>query len=286
MLIVIKLKKTNSKTTLFNIYNSSNILLLENITKESLITGLTLEIEDNSKTITIESIGRCYNKKIFPISSFTIIEYANFKHTICKSAATYKHLTNVKLYNNFYNKIEPYIIEYPFSYKFQDEILQSVQDYSKVFTYLKNQDNLFDNNLKIQIDDKWFNKAVLYNSQQSSGLLLLEQKPKNNMTAQFSFPKYNVNSKTILYTKSDNFYQFNTFWALQKDSQQPLFLNSCESLSIDKIINELNMDYGIKSFKKATLRAKDLKIRYVLDNTSEINIVSQFTTNNTQISYK
>jgi hypothetical protein len=36
-------------------------------------------------------------------------------------------LTTVEQYNNYYGTIEPYIIEYPFSYKFQDEILQNVK---------------------------------------------------------------------------------------------------------------------------------------------------------------
>lgn len=286
MKLTIKLKKTNRRSKLFNIYNDANILILKNIKKEELITGITIDVKDNTKTITIESIGECYIKKSFSVKDFTLNDYATFKYIECKNAATYKHLTNVKLYNSYYNQIEPYIIEYTSSYKIQDELLQNVIDYSKVFTYLKNDSNLFDNNLKIQVDNKWFNKAIIYNSQQSSGLLELVQKPANNMAIQFQYPKYNINSKTILYTKSDNLYNYNTFWALQKDSQQPLFLNSCQSLSIDKIINEFNMDYGMRSFKKAPFRAKDVKIRHILDNTSDIQIVSQFLLTNTQISYK
>jgi hypothetical protein len=45
------------------------------------------------------------------------------------------------------------------------------------------------------------------------------------------------------------------------------------------------MDYGIRSFKKEPLRAKELKIRHVLDNRSDIHIVSQFLIAPAQISY-
>jgi hypothetical protein len=61
---------------------------------------------------------------------------------------------------------------------------------------------------------------------------------------------------------------------------------SCESLSIDKIVNQANMDYGKRSYKKEPLRAKELKVRHILDNTSEANLVSQFIITPSQISYK
>ena len=109
---------------------------------------------------------------------------------------------------------------------------------------------------------------------------------KNNLKEYLKYPVYNVDSKTIIYTKSDNFYQYNTFWGLVKDKSLPLFTKSCESLSIDKVVNQLNMDYGKRSFKKEPLRSKDLKVRHILDNKSDIHLVSQFIVTPSQISYK
>jgi hypothetical protein len=101
-----------------------------------------------------------------------------------------------------------------------------------------------------------------------------------------AYPIYNEFSKTITYTKSDNFYQYNTFWGLVKNKSLPLFSTSCESLSLDKVVNQANMDYGKRSFKKEPLRAKDLKVRHILDNSSQAHIVSQFIIAPAQISYK
>jgi len=101
-----------------------------------------------------------------------------------------------------------------------------------------------------------------------------------------TYPIYNAESKTITYTKSDNFYQYNTFWGLVKDKTVPLFSTTCESLSIDKVVNQSNMDYTKRSFKKEPLRAKDLKIRHILDNSSDFHLVSQFIIAPAQISYK
>jgi hypothetical protein len=46
------------------------------------------------------------------------------------------------------------------------------------------------------------------------------------------------------------------------------------------------MDYGKRSFKKEPLRAKDLKVRHILDNSSTAHIVSQFIIGSAMISYK
>ena len=138
----------------------------------------------------------------------------------------------------------------------------------------------------MQVDDKWFNKAVLYNGQQSTGVLELVAKPQNNMAAYMQYTILNTDSKTITFTKSDNFYQYNTFWALQIDDEQPLFNSSCKSLSIDKEVNQVNMNYGNIAFKKSPLRAKNLKVRHILDNSSTTHIVSQFIVTPAQISYK
>jgi hypothetical protein len=127
---------------------------------------------------------------------------------------------------------------------------------------------------------------VLYNGQQSSGILELVPKPKHNLQAYNQYPIFGTESKIITYTKNDNFYQYNTFWALQKSPYVPLFATSCESLSIDKIVNQDNMDYSSRSFRKATLRAKELRIRHILDNSSEVHLVSQFIVAPSQISYK
>jgi hypothetical protein len=202
------------------------------------------------------------------------------------TACIWRHLKNPVVYNYFYGNIEPYIIEYPFAYQYQDEILQSVQDYTKAYRYFSDPDGVSDDNRKIETDNAWFNKAVLYNGQQSTGVLELVPKPINNLKDYLKYPMYNAESKTITFTKSDNFYQYNTFWSLVKDKQLPLFVRTCESLSLDKVVNQVNMDYGKRSFKKEPLRAKELKVRHILDNRYDAHLVSQFIYTSAQISYK
>jgi hypothetical protein len=243
-------------------------------------------VNDNVSIIVIESTGKCKFKKSFAVSTFDIIEYANTGYTQTTTACIWRHLTNIRLYNTFYGNIDPYIIEYPFAYEYQDQILQNVKDYTKAYEYYPIEDGVFNDNTRIETNDKWFNQAIVYNSQQNSGLLNLVAKPLNNLKAYNSYPIYSTDGKTIMYTKSDNFYQYNTFWNVQINSQLPAFKTTCESLSVDKVLNQNNMDYGMLSFKKATIRAKDLRIRHILNNSSTTHLVSQFITTGSQISYK
>jgi len=284
--VTIKLTRAGKIAGPFIITDDFGEVIAENVSKMQLIRGVTYAVNSKVNALTIQSTGECKSKKTFQLTNFTITDFAEAKYIQSLTACLWRHLTNIQLYNYFYGNIKPYIIENPFAYQYQDEILQNVKDYTKAYEYLPIQDGVFNDNVRIETNDKWFNKAVLYNGQQSSGVLELVAKPLNNMRAYMQYPIYNTDSKTITYTKSDNFYQYNTFWALQKSSQVPLFRSSCESMSVDKEVNQENMDYGMRSFKKATLRAKELKVRHILDNSATTHLVSQFILTPAQISYK
>lgn len=282
--IIIRLKKAGNRTSVFSIQDSMGATLASSVTKKQLIDGMAFTIDDNIVFVTITSIGiNCCSKELkVPITTITKPELAALQFTSSNTSSTWAHLTTPNLYNSFYGCTASYIIEYPFPYQYQDEILQNIKDYTKSYIFLTN--NIFNITNKIQTNE-YFNKAIVYNDQQSSGILNLFSKPLNNLKSYNSYPKYNTDSKDITFTKSDNFYQYNTFWALEKDKQVPLFLQSCVSLSIDKEVNQDNMDYSSRSFRKATIRAKDCKIRHILDNRSDLLLVSQFVVNQSQISY-
>ena len=289
--IYIKLTKAGSRTGPFDIYDIHGSLVDTDVSKGELINGITYAVADDVNFITLISkgkcVGRCMNEVQIPVTTVYQSYVASIVYSNYDWASSWRHLTNPQIYNFYYNRIYPYIIEYPFSYQFQDEILQNVKDYTKAFTYLPSIRGVWDDTRKIEVDDKWFNKAVLYNGQQSSGVLELVPKPKHNLSEYMKYPVYSSESKTITYTKSDNFYQYNTFWGLVKDKTIPLFETSCcYALSLDKQVYQPNMDYSKRSFKKEPLRAKDLKVRHILDNRSDVNLVSQFILAPSQISYK
>ena len=285
--IIIKLTSAGRRTGPFEILDDKGVVLSTNVSKKDIINGITFSVADDVNVIVIKSLYTCCTTAInIPIGTATVEELAAIQFQDTNTASLWRHLTNPVIYNKFYGCIHPYIIEYPFAYKYQDEILQNVKDYSKVYRYLPSTDGVFNDNQKVETDQHYFNKAVLYNGQQSSGVLELVPKPLNNLNQYMKYPLYNAESKTITFTKSDNFYQYNTFWSLIKSKTVPLFTNSCQSMSLDKIVNQANMDYGKRSFKKSPIMAKDLKIRHILDDKSDIHIVSQFIVAPAMISYK
>jgi hypothetical protein len=285
--IVIKLKAAGNRLSRFSIYDDRGNLLAFDVPKSELISGLAVVIDDTVNVIVIKSEGKncCGKFWNIPVTTIKKYELAAIQYKEQNTASLWRHLSNPIIYNTYYGCTEPYVIEYPFAYQYYDEILQNVKDYTKAYKYLPTDDGIFNYNRRLAIDG-YFNKAILYNDQQSTGILELVAKPMHNLKEYLKYPIYNTDSKTITYTKSDNFYQYNTFWGLVKDKSLPLFTKSCESLSIDKLVNQLNMDYGKRSFKKEPLRAKDLKVRHILDNSSETHLVSQFIYTPAQISYK
>jgi hypothetical protein len=283
--ITIKLLKIPKGIVAFSVFDQFENVIALDVPKIKFINGISYIVNDNVSEVTLKSVGDCVLTKTVSVTYMNPIDYAKIKTVFSVTGCIWRHLTNTQLYNSFYGVTRPYIIEYPFSFQNQDEIVQNIVDYTKAYKYI---DTYNDTSVtgRIETNAYYFNKAVLYNGQQSSGLLELVEKKANNLAAYSSYPKYNKESKTILFTKSDNFYQYNTFWALNISSQQPLFVSACSTVGVDKFINQANMDYGARSFKKAPLRAKELKIRHILDNKSDIHLVSQFLYTPAQLSYK
>lgn len=285
-IITIKLTKGGRTVGPFDISDQLGNIIASNVPADVLIAGVNYSVDDSVFMVTITSLGKCVFTKSRLISTVTPFQLRHTEMVYTDSACLWRHLTTINTWNHFYGNICPYIIEYPFSYNYQDQILQNVKDYTKAYHYFRNGSGMFTYTDKVETDEHWFNKAVVYNGQQSSGILKLVPKPRRNLRAYMEYPKYESDGKVITYTKSDNFYQYNTFWNVVKNKHEQLWITSCESLSIDKVVNQSNMDYSYRSFRKDTIRAKEAKVRHILDDRSDVHLVSQFIVTPAQISYK
>lgn len=188
----------------------------------------------------------------------------------------YVHHKQFTKFNNFNGMLSEYSIEYPIAYKHRDELLQSIQDYTIIRQYNDYQE-------WIQVDDVYFDEVILYNAQQCSGRRKLSPRP-TSMNSYLKYPVYNTDNINITYTKSNSFYQYNTFWSVIKDKKQPIWKSS--SLSPFKELNQDNMNYKKLSYQKAPLMAKDIKIRHILNSTDEYKFISQFIASQSIESFK
>lgn len=185
------------------------------------------------------------------------------------NGSIWKHNKQVLKYNHFYGEVHPYILEYPFNYKGPDEVIQSVSDYTKVFKQLTKDQS-------VAVDNVYFNKAIIYNSQACTGEMELIHKPKNNMGAYLTYPKYTPTGKQILFSKTANMYHYNSITNQVINSSAPFWTKSCKSLSLDKELIGSNIDMKKRSFNTGLIRGRDSKIRHILDNTSDYRFISQF----------
>lgn len=282
--VYIKLTQTGPTSGPFDIYDQSGNIIATDVSRRDLIDGVSYTVDDGVTAIRMSSTGICAYERTVVLNDGG--DHGSSENTIINTGCVWRHLDTIGLYNSYYGNTQPYVIEYPFHASPQDEILQSFKDYTNVYQYVDSYPATFSTATFVELDDVYFNKMIAYNNQQCSGLLKLDPKPRRNLKEYMSYPKYNSDSRTIIFAKSDNFYQINGMYDVMINKGVQMFTPSCESMSIDKIINQVNMNYSPRSFMKAPLRAKDSKIRLILDDRSDVHMVSRFVLNMNQISYK
>lgn len=282
--VYIKLTQTGPTSGPFDIYDQSGNIIATGVSRRELIDGVAYTVDDGVTAIRMASTGICKYERIVILNDGG--DHGSSKNTIINTGCVWRHLDTIGLYNSYYGNTQPYVIEYPFHASPQDDILQSFKDYTNVYQYVDSYPATFSTATFVELDDVYFNKMIVYNNQQCSGLLKLDPKPRRNLKEYMSYPKYNSDSRTIVFAKSDSFYQINGIYDVMTSKSVQMFVPSCESMSIDKVLNQSNMTYSPRSFMKAPLRAKDSKIRLILDDRGDVHMVSRFVLNMNQISYK
>ena len=93
-----------------------------------------------------------------------------------------------------------------------------------------------------------FDEAVVYNSEQVSGLLTLDLTPKNNIVLLNTYPIINDPIDIqILYSKEEQKYRFNQFWDITDDRgeftgvERPIWITTLNGYI--KTLNQFNLNY-------------------------------------------
>lgn len=128
-----------------------------------------------------------------------------------KDKGIWMHNVRTDLYTNFYGKDYPFEVEFISSTGQNVTTLRNIEYMMEAYKY---QNGGLD---KYHILDFNFDKAIVYNSEQISGVLNLNLKPKDKPLALLNYPVVNPSSIDILYSKEENKYRFNQFWDITKD---------------------------------------------------------------------
>ncbi len=104
-----------------------------------------------------------------------------------------------------------------------------------------------------------FDKAIVYNSEQCSGLLSLNLLPKNNAPEIVTYPRVNPTNIDILYSKEEQKYRFNQFWDVTDNRGE--FDNDIERTIIItepngyvRKLNPANLNYNKEALQRKKFR--------------------------------
>jgi len=156
-------------------------------------------------------------------------------------------------YCNYYGVDYPFEIEYMVDTAQSIMTLRSVEYQLEVYKYAQNN---FD---RFHVLDFNFDEAVVYNTEQVSGLLKLNLTPKKDPMAIIGYPKTNFNNIDILYSKEENRFRFNQFWDITADrgeynvNAQRVIWNTGTN-GYNRVLNPNNMNYAKDEFQRKKFR--------------------------------
>ena len=167
------------------------------------------------------------------------------------NTSLWRHNDRWDSFCNFYNNYYPFEIEYGVSTGMTTTTLRNVEYYLEAYKYSTNGQD------KFHILDYNFDAAIVYNSEQISGLLNLNLKSKSNPFMYLNYPIPSVFGSTdILFSKEEQKYRFDQFNDITKDRGE---FSGAENILITTLANGYvwyvepnSVDY----FKPATQRKK------------------------------
>lgn len=192
------------------------------------------------------------------------------------------HNSRTDKYCNYYGKDYPFEIEYMVDTVQTVTTLRSIQYQLESYKYAPNG---FD---RFQVLDFNFDEAVVYNTEQVSGLLKMTPNPKQDPFAMISYPKVNFDNIEILCSKQENNFRFNQFWDVTADrgeynpNAQRMMWNT-QANGYVRNLNVNNMNYGKDEFQRKKFRhylnyvflrknvCNDRKMLILITNNKELN---------------
>lgn len=157
-----------------------------------------------------------------------------------KDRGLWRHNELVDKYCNFYGKDYPFEVEFVCNNNQNTSTLSSLEYSLESYEYLNRND-------RYHLRDFNFDHLVVYNSEQSSGNIIMERRPKTMLTP---FPIFDSHSVRVEYTKVEQKYRVNSFWDLTKDRTKPIPLFRLSNNGYRKIINPVSVNYNKDSKKK------------------------------------
>jgi hypothetical protein len=237
------------------------------------ITTKTFKESVGNTTITLKNTSYFINKSWTISYSFLNKEWISF-HSYTPNAyislnqrflstnisgttqSFWTHNQTNKVYQVVYGSLVEYILEFPYYAKGATNILGSIMMYSESLRYSGQDD--YAQNLSY-----FFNKCVIWNKYQTTGLLNLIWDDPNDDTLAIDYPVYNSSSINILYSSKDDSYTFNHIWNVLNAGKGVW----AEALTnpIVKALNLTPTEYAKPQDEMDRMRGKESFVRMIQD---------------------
>jgi hypothetical protein len=193
-------------------------------------------------------------------------------------SSTWNHNLNPLTYQTYYNKLYPYIIEYNVN-SFPKtattnsiSLIQDIQEYYSDYEYYSistaNNKNLAN-----------FTKAIIYNKEQSSGIINLIPEEFGNTRQKILFPRTTLNGIETIISRRENIYTFNGFWSVTNQSSgHSVWSTKWDDRKlqhpIDKVPNTKTVVPSSIAYQKQRIKSDLCKIRLIQDKYSRYRFIN------------
>ena len=211
------------------------------------------------------------------------LSFISHFQTVTKTG-TWNHNLSPLLYQTYYNKFYPYIIEFPVISLPNVTSVNSVTYYQDIQKYYTTYEyySLGSNN---DINTPNFTKAIIYNKEQTSGVINLIPQVVNNARQKLLYPRVGNNAIDVLVSKREHRNSFNGFWdsTNSKRNQQNLFstqwTDTQNQYPIDKVVNPSALLYTTSTMGKQKIKSTFCKVRLIQDKYNRYKFINnmQFT---------
>jgi hypothetical protein len=186
------------------------------------------------------------------------------------SSGLWHHILSPLRYQTYYNKLEPYVIEYNVDTLPQVSTVNSVtlfQDIQKFY----NKTDYYSLGSANNTNKVNFTKAFLYNKEQCSGMLYLVPESPNDLSQRTRYPRIQPDHIEVLYSHREQKFTFNNFWDTVNwtSNNQPIFVTDWDLLQntyyTDKVLNPKAIIYQARQGRQMPLKSTQCRVRLIQD---------------------
>jgi len=195
-----------------------------------------------------------------------------------EGASTWNHNLNSLTYQTYYGKLYPYILEYNVknfpktAVTNSITLIQDIQEYYSDYEFYSistaNNKNLAN-----------FTKAIIYNKEQSSGIVNLIPEEFGSTRQKIMYPRATINGIETLISRRENVYTFNGFWSTTNQSSgHPVWSTKWVDIRnqypIDKVPNTKTVVPSSISYQKQKIKSDFCRVRLIQDKHSRYRFIN------------